>query len=91
MALSGPLYATLRRYIPDPPQLTPKARKVTSVQIRLHGTPAETAATLTALAKVLDVHSVSRPYPDRPPSTLHRIYLTVTVRSDDSRGGAHHG
>ncbi|NIL56243.1 hypothetical protein [Salinispora arenicola] len=52
------------------------------MRIRLHGTPAETAATLAALAHVLDIHHVSRPYPDRPPSTWHRIYLDAAPRKD---------
>ncbi|MFF3868004.1 hypothetical protein [Micromonospora sp. NPDC001898] len=52
------------------------------MRIGLHGTPAETAATLTALAHVLTIHHVSWPYPDRPPSTRHRIYLDATPRKD---------
>jgi hypothetical protein len=52
------------------------------VRIRLHGTPAQTAAILAALARVLDLHQISRPYPDRPPSTLHRTYLDATPRTD---------
>ncbi|MCN0152584.1 hypothetical protein [Salinispora arenicola] len=52
------------------------------MRIRLHGAPAETAATLAALAHVLDIHHVSRPYPDRPPSTWHRIYLDAAPRKD---------
>ena len=28
-----------------------------------------------ALATVLDIHTTSRPYADRPPSKLHRVYL----------------
>jgi len=50
------------------------------MQIRLHGTPAETAATLTALARLLTIQHISRPYRDRPPSTRHRIYLDATPR-----------
>ncbi|NJP34140.1 hypothetical protein [Micromonospora thermarum] len=50
------------------------------MRIRLHGTQAETAATLAALARVLDIHHVSRPCPDRPPSTWHRIYLNAVPR-----------
>ncbi|MFY1596162.1 hypothetical protein [Micromonospora sp. WMMD737] len=52
------------------------------MQLRLHGTPGETTATLAALARVLTIRTVSRPYPDRPPSTRHRIYLEVTPRKD---------
>lgn len=36
------------------------------MRIRLHGTPTETAAILTALAHVLTIQHISRPYPDRP-------------------------
>lgn len=57
-------------------------RKAPSVRIRLHGTPTETAAALTALAQVLHIHHASRPYPDRPPSTRHRIYLDATPKKD---------
>jgi hypothetical protein len=51
------------------------------VRIRLHGTPAETAAIVAALARVLDIHDISRPYPDRPPSTLERTYIDATPRA----------
>ena len=51
------------------------------MRIRLHGTPAETAATVAALAQVLDIHDISHPYPDRPPSTLERTYLDATPRT----------
>jgi hypothetical protein len=50
------------------------------MRIRLHGSPSENAATLAALAKVLHIRDVSRPYPDRPPSTLDRIYLDAVPR-----------
>ncbi|WP_192902193.1 hypothetical protein [Micromonospora globbae] len=52
------------------------------MRIRLHGTPAGTAATLAARARVLTIQHVSRPYPDRPPSTWHRIYIDATRRED---------
>ncbi|MFD2766412.1 hypothetical protein [Micromonospora eburnea] len=55
------------------------------MRIRLHGIPAETAATLTALTQVLTIQRVSRPYPDRPPATRHRIYLDATPREDTHR------
>ncbi|GGK39604.1 hypothetical protein GCM10010124_35340 [Pilimelia terevasa] len=48
------------------------------MRIRLHGTPSETAATLTALAEVLDVHTVSCPYPDRTTFTCARVYIEAT-------------
>ncbi|RSM59483.1 hypothetical protein DMB66_27755 [Actinoplanes sp. ATCC 53533] len=47
------------------------------MRIRLHGTPAENAATVAALACVLTIDAVSRPYRDRPPSTLERQYLDI--------------
>lgn len=52
------------------------------MRIRLHGTPAETAAALAVLARVLDIRSVSRPYPDRQSSMFQRIYLDATPRED---------
>jgi hypothetical protein len=52
------------------------------MRIRLHGTRVETAAALTALARVFTIHQISRSYPDRPPSTRHRIYLDATPRKD---------
>lgn len=51
------------------------------MRIRLHGTPAETTVTLAALAEVLDIRTVSRPYPDRPPSTLERVYVDADPRT----------
>ncbi|MFY1687687.1 hypothetical protein [Plantactinospora sp. WMMB782] len=55
------------------------------MRIRLHGTPAETQAALTALAKVLHIRSVSRPYPDRRSPMFQRIYLDATPREDTRR------
>ncbi|EWM67806.1 MULTISPECIES: hypothetical protein [unclassified Micromonospora] len=52
------------------------------MRIRLHGTPAETAAALTALAHVLHLHTVSQPYPDRRSPMFQRIYLHATPRED---------
>jgi hypothetical protein len=46
----------------------------------LHGTPTENTAALTVIGRVLDLVTVSRPYPDRPPSTLHRVYITATTK-----------
>jgi len=56
------------------------------MQIRLHGTTAEIDATLAALRSVLVVRSVSRPYPDRPPS-LSRCYLETEPTSTKDGGG----
>jgi hypothetical protein len=52
------------------------------VRIRLHGAPAETAAVLAALARVLHIRSVSRPYPDHRSPVFQRIYLDATPRED---------
>lgn len=45
------------------------------MNIRLHGTEDECAATAAAIAQVLPVVSVSRAYPDRGASVLCRMYL----------------
>ena len=50
------------------------------MRIRLHGTPAETAAALAAIAQVLHIRHVTRPYPDRRTPTHHRIYLDATPK-----------
>ena len=52
------------------------------MRIRLHGTPAETAAALTAIAQVLHIRQVSQPYPDRRSQMFQRIYLRATPRED---------
>jgi len=52
------------------------------VQLRLHSTRPETAATQAALTDVLNIHTTSRPYPDRSPSTLERVYLDAVPRND---------
>ncbi|MEV0611113.1 hypothetical protein AB0I61_32675 [Polymorphospora rubra] len=57
--------------------MTTYVRKAPTVRIRLHGTPAEITATLAA---TLDIHTISRRYRDRPPSTLERIYLDASPR-----------
>ena len=54
------------------------------MRIRLHGTQAEVTATAEHLIRVLDVLNVSRPYPDRPPSRLVRVYLTATPPITDA-------
>lgn len=58
---------------------------IKDMRIRLHGTLDELGPVLAELGKVLQVHDASRPYPDRPPSTLHRIYITATTRSNGER------
>jgi hypothetical protein len=52
------------------------------MRIRLHGTPAETAAALAAIAQVLAIQQVSRPYPDRRSPVFQRIYLDATPWKD---------
>jgi hypothetical protein len=60
-------------------------RKAATVRIRLHGTPAETAAALNAIAQVLHIRHVSRPNPDRRSPMFQRIYLDATPREDTRR------
>ncbi|BCJ59750.1 hypothetical protein C1I93_25960 [Micromonospora endophytica] len=65
--------------------MTATDRKAATVRIRLHGTPAETAAALDTLAQVLHIRHASRPYPDRRPPMFQRIYLDATPREDIRR------
>jgi hypothetical protein len=53
------------------------------MKVRLHGTREEVAEATRRLLEVLDVVSVSDPYPDRGASVLVRVYLEV--RLDPSR------
>ena len=53
------------------------------MRIRLHGPADELPAVLDALRQVLDLTDISRPYPDRPPSPNHRIYIEATPRSEN--------
>lgn len=46
------------------------------MRIRLHGTPTETAAALDAIAQVLHIHTISRPYPDHRSPMFQRITST---------------
>lgn len=62
------------------------------MRIRVEGTRAEVDATTALLGHVLDVHEVSRFYPNRGASVLGRVYLTVaapaaptTVRAKSER------
>ncbi|WP_165947177.1 hypothetical protein [Micromonospora sp. 15K316] len=55
------------------------------MRIRLHGTPAETAAALAAIAQMLRIRTISRPYPDRRFPMFQRIYLDATPREDTRR------
>ncbi|RNI02239.1 hypothetical protein EEZ25_12625 [Micromonospora aurantiaca] len=65
--------------------MTHADRKALCVRIRLHGTPAETAAALAALAQVLHIRHVSRPYPDHRSPMFQRIYLDAAPREDTRR------
>ncbi|WP_173871369.1 hypothetical protein SALCHL_003209 [Streptomyces albus subsp. chlorinus] len=47
------------------------------MRIRLQGTEDECRRTADAIATVLDVLETSHPYPNRPPSRLVRLHLTV--------------
>jgi hypothetical protein len=49
------------------------------VKLRLHGTREEVAEATRRLVQVLDVVSVSEPYPDRGASVLVRVYLEVRL------------
>ncbi|MFD9211796.1 hypothetical protein ACFVY9_01515 [Streptomyces sp. NPDC059544] len=47
------------------------------MRMRLHGTELECLQLAHQLAQVLEVLDTSPLYPDRPPSRLVRLYLTV--------------
>jgi hypothetical protein len=49
------------------------------VKLRLHGTPGEVAEATRRLVEVLEVVSVSDPYPDRGTSRLVRVHLEVRL------------
>lgn len=55
------------------------------MRIRLHGTEDECQRAANAIATVLDVQETSSPYPNRPPSRLVRLYLTVTPPPESQR------
>ena len=50
------------------------------MRIRLHGTEEECRETAELLAEVMDVRSVSEPYPDRGRSVLVRVYIEAVPR-----------
>jgi len=54
------------------------------MRIRLHGTSTENRQALAAIATILDIQTVSRPYPDRPPSQLERIYIDASTQPGPS-------
>jgi hypothetical protein len=49
------------------------------MKLRLHGTCEEVAEATRQLVQVLEVVSVSPPYPDRGASVLVRVYLEVRL------------
>jgi hypothetical protein len=58
------------------------------VQLRLHGTPEEIVTTLAVLAEIpdiRDIRDISKPYSDRFPSRLHRVYLTASRHPKESK------
>jgi hypothetical protein len=58
------------------------------MKLRLHGTGEEVAEATHRLVEVLDVVSVSHPYPHRGASVLVRVYLEV--RLDPQADDLHH-
>jgi hypothetical protein len=57
------------------------------VRLRLHGTPAEVASALPRLAACFELVDQSRPYPDRPPSRLVRVYLDLRLPASPAPAG----
>jgi hypothetical protein len=57
------------------------------VRLHLHGTPAEVAAALPLLTTCFEVVDQSRPYPDRPPSRLVRVYLDLRLPAPPAPAG----
>jgi hypothetical protein len=55
------------------------------VRIRLEGTEDECRRAADVLAAVLDVQETSRPYPNRPPSALVRVYVTAALNSPEEK------
>ena len=49
------------------------------MKLRLHGTREEVAEATRRLVQILEVVSVSHPYPDRGASVLVRVYLQVRL------------
>jgi hypothetical protein len=57
------------------------------MKLRLHGTPAEVSAALPQLRACFEVVDQSRPYPDRPPSQLVRVYLDLRLPTPPAPAG----
>jgi len=83
VALSGPTTRPPPMAVNDPPPQTHSLREAVSVRIRLHGTPAETAAILALLLEILEIREVSRQYVDSRAPMFQRIYLTVDLRDQE--------
>ena len=49
------------------------------MKVRLHGTEDECQEVAARLAEIVDVVDVSRPYADRPPSQLVRVYIETRI------------
>lgn len=49
------------------------------MRIRLHGTPAQIEQLLGRLGSIVDIAEISRPYRDRAPSKLSRVYVRVDL------------
>jgi hypothetical protein len=60
------------------------------MRLRLRGTPAEITAALPLLRAVFEVVDQSRPYPDRPPSRLVRVYLELRLPTPAPVAGDRH-
>lgn len=50
------------------------------MKIRLHGTEEECSEAVELLGEVLQIQSVSDPYPDRGRSVLVRVYIEAIPR-----------
>jgi hypothetical protein len=57
------------------------------VKLRLHGTRAEVTEATRRLVQVLEVVSVSAPYPDQGARVLVRVYLKVRLDPADPASG----
>ena len=57
------------------------------MRLRLHGTPAEVATALPRLTACFELVDQSRPYPDRPPSRLVRVYLDLRLPASPAPAG----
>ena len=55
------------------------------MKIRLHGTVEECSRAAERLCQVLDVVSISEPYPDRGRSVLVRVYVEARLPQGDAR------